>query len=151
MADQTYQVTNGTYYHRDAPATVIDVLERARKTGSRIRLHYGDTETGRDWLDEFNVEGRIGRSMGPIKVPILLARRTSSGGPALLEHCIVKIRPARSGGRILYRHPRYHMPTFTVRPSTEPGFEAEVLADGHVHARFKSAKQATRWVARMTG
>jgi len=151
MADQTYQVINGTYYHRDAPATVIDVLERARKTGSRIRLHYGDTETGRDWLDEFDVEGRIGRSMGPIKVPLLLARRTSSGGPALLEHCIVKIRPTEKGGRVFYRHPKYLMPTFTVRPSTEPGFEAEVLADGQVHARFRSAKQATRWIVRMTG
>lgn len=151
MADPTYQVIDGTYYHRDAPAAVIQVLEQARKTRTRIRLHYGDTESGQDWLDEFDVEGRIGRSMGPVKVPILLAKSTSSGGPALLEHCIVKIRRTGKDGRTLYRHPKHHLPTFTVRPSTEPGFEVEVLTDGKVHARFPTATHARRWIAKMTG
>jgi hypothetical protein len=150
MSDRSYQIVNGTYYHHNTPAAVIQVLEQARQTGTRIRLHYGDTETGRDWLDEFGVEGRIGRSMGPVKVPILLARTTSIGGPALLEHCVVKIRRSGKGGRTLYRHPKHHMPTFAVQHSTEPGYEAEVLADGQVHARFKTATQANHWIVRMT-
>lgn len=144
-----HRIVNGTYYHRDTPAVVIDILENARKTGCRIRLSYGDTETGRDWLEENDVEGTIARSMGPVKVPILLARTTSTGGPALLEHCIVKIR--QTGGRILYRNPRHHTPTFTIQPSSVPGYAAEVLADGQVHARFKTAPQANRWIATMTG
>ena len=150
MTDRSYEVVNGTYYHHDTPAGVIQVLEQARQAGTRIRLHYGDTQTGRDWLDEFDVEGRIGRSMGPVKVPILLVRTTSTGGPALLEHCVVKIRRTGKDGRTLYRHPKHHMPTFSVQPSTEPGYEAEVLADGQVHARFKTANQANRWIATMT-
>jgi hypothetical protein len=148
---QTYQIVNSTYYHHGTPAAVIDVLEHARKAGTRIRLSYGDTETGHDWLEEFDVEGRISRSMGPVKVPILLARQTSIGGPALLEHCILKIRHTGKGGRVLYRHSHHHLPTFTVQPSSEPGFEAEVLADGQVHARFKTAPEANRWVTKMTG
>ena len=146
-----HQIVNGTYYHHDAPAAVIDVLEHARTAGTRIRLSYGDTETGHDWLEAFDVEGRISRSMGPVKVPILLARQTSIGGPALLEHCILKIRHTGKGGRVLYRHSHHHLPTFTVQPSSEPGFEAEVLADGQVHARFKTAPEANRWVTKMTG
>lgn len=148
---QTYQVINGTYYHQDTPAAVINVLEQARRAGIRIRLSYGDTETGRDWLEEWDVEGRISRSMGPVKVPILLARRTSIGGPAILEHCIVRIRQTGKGGRVLYRHPKHHTPTFTVQPAYESGYEVEVLADGEVHARFRSTAQAHRWLAKMTG
>lgn len=150
MPHNDYQIVNGTYYHRDTPAEVISVLEEARKSGTRIRLRYGDTKTGRDWLDEFDVEGRISRSMGPVEVPILLARRTSSGGPALLEHCIVKIRKTGKGGRIFYRHPKYNLPALVVRCCLEPGYEAEVLADGKAHARFKTAAQANRWMEKMT-
>jgi hypothetical protein len=151
MNNQGYQVAHGTYYHKEPPAAVIGVLEQVRKGGVRIRLSYGDTETGRDWLDEFSVEGTISRSIGPVKVPILLARRTSFGGPALLDHCIVNIRRTGKGGRVLYKHPKYHMPTFAVQPSTLPGFEAEVLADGKVHARFGTIAQAMRWIGKMTG
>ena len=144
-------IVNGTYYHENTPTAVIDVLQRVRRSGIRIRLSYGNTTTGRDWLEEFDVEGRIARSMGPVKVPILLARTTSSGGPALLEHCIVKIRQTGKGGRVLYRHPQHRLPTFTIQPSSLPGYQAEVLTDGQLHARFKSTAQAKRWVAPMTG
>ena len=146
-----HRIVNGTFYHEDTQAAVIDILENARRTGSRIRLSYGDTETGRDWLEEWDVEGTIARSTGPVKVPILLARRTSSGGPALLEHCILKIRQAGKGGRVLYRHPSHRTPVFTVQPSSVTGYGAEVLADGQVHARFKTVPQANRWIAKMTG
>lgn len=149
--ETTMHIVNGTYYHQDTPAAVIDVLESVRRNGTRIRLSYGDVETGRDWLEEWDVQGRISRSMGPVKVPILLARTTSVGGPALLEHCILKIRQTGKGGRVLYRHPRHHQPTFTVQPSSVPGYQAEVLANGEVHARFKTTAQANRWIATMTG
>lgn len=150
MLHSDYQVVNGTFYHRDTPAAVINALEHARKAGTRIRLRYGDTESGRDWLDEFDVEGQIGRSMGPVKVPILLARSTSSGGPALLENCIVKIRQTGKDGRTLFRHPKYHTPALVVRSSSEFGYETEVLSDGAVHARFRTAVQAHRWMRKMT-
>lgn len=150
MLHGDYQVIDGTYYHQDTPAAVITILEQARRAGTRIRLRYGDTETGWDWLDEFHVEGRIGRSMGPVKVPILLARRTSIGGPALLEHCVVKIRQTGKSGTTIYCHPKYTVPTLVVQRSSEPGYEAEVLADGKVHARFRTAAQANRWIETMT-
>lgn len=150
MLHGDYQVIDGTYYHRDTPAEVIDALEGVRRSGARIRLRYGDTETGRDWLDEFDVEGRIGRSMGPVKVPILLDRRTSSGGPALLEHCIVTIRQTGKDGRTLFRHPKYHTPALVVQRSSEPGYEADVLANGKIHARFRTTAQANRWMRKMT-
>ena len=104
------QIVDGTHYHQETPTAIVDVLERVRNSGQRIRLHYGDTETGRDWGDVHDVTGRIGRSMGPVKVPILLYNARSMGGGAILDHCIVRIRPAgndRGAGADLYRHPNY--------------------------------------------
>ena len=98
-----------TYFHPETPQEIREILETARRKGTRIRVHYGDTVTGRDWEERYDVAGRVGRSMGPCKVPILLHNRRSMGGGAMLDHCIVRIRfaNAREGGD-LYRHPKYH-------------------------------------------
>jgi hypothetical protein len=48
-------------------------LETDRKNQRKIRLFYGDTQTGQSWFDEHDVVGRIGRSTGSIKVPLLVA------------------------------------------------------------------------------
>jgi hypothetical protein len=80
----------------------------------RLSLNYGDTDTGEDWLDEWNMEGYINRSMGPMMSPILVANSRAHGGGAILDRCIVRIKLAarrRHGGIScpdLYRHPTYH-------------------------------------------
>jgi hypothetical protein len=103
-------VVSGTFYDDRTSAAVIAVLERARASRIRVRLHYGDTETGQDWMDTYGVAGRISRSMGPIRVPILLDNERSGGGPQLLDHAIVRIRYSdRKAGGDLYRHPLYHL------------------------------------------
>jgi hypothetical protein len=103
-------IVNGTTYGGQTPRAVIDVLESARANGQRLRLHWGDTSTGQDWGDVNDVTGRIGRSMGPTRVPILLHNTRSTGGGAILDHCIVKITTS-AGGHVLYQHPTYTPPT----------------------------------------
>jgi hypothetical protein len=78
-----------THFHTETPPAVRRILESARQSGTRLRVFYGDAKTGAPWLEESDVLGRIGRSMGPVRVPLILARANSSGGPALLEslHC----------------------------------------------------------------
>lgn len=98
---------NGTTYHDSTYPEVVDVLERVRASQQRIVVAYGDVTTGRDWGDTHDVAGRVGRSMGPVKVPLLIHNSRSFGGPAMLDHCIVQIRESR-GGRVLYQHPNYH-------------------------------------------
>jgi hypothetical protein len=106
-------LVNGTTYNDKTPQAVINILEQSRRTRQRLRIHYGHTEAtedhqaGRDWLEENDVTGHVGRSMGTIKIPLMIANANSSGGPGLLEHCIVKIRTA-AGNTILYKHPNYH-------------------------------------------
>lgn len=137
---------NDTYYHAETPAQVINALESARVNGYRVRLFYGDAKTGRDWL--YNVSGTIGRSMGPIKIPILLSNRRSMGGGAIMDDCIVRLM---LGHCEYYRHPGYKVPDFTLMPSLVQGYSTEAWINGECHARFRSERSARNWVAFMRG
>lgn len=150
-----YKIVNGTYYDERTPDEVIRVLENARVNRTRLHLSLGDLATGRDWLEEFDVYGCVGRSMGPTKVPILLANRRSTGGGAILDHCVVRIRQS-AGGRVLYQHPKYHTGTMEIRSKAEPVtlsdgrvLTVDVLRDGELHAAFENMAQARRWVQKM--
>jgi hypothetical protein len=153
--DAKYQIVNGTYYHARTPAEVVRVLEQARLAHTRIRIHLGDVQTGRDWLDEWDVTGIVGRSMGPIRIPLMIATIRSSGGPGILDHCIVRIR---TNSRDLYRHPSYHHGEIVVKPETfippssssgKRTYSAATYVNGQIHARFESMEQAERWVSKM--
>lgn len=140
----------GTWYSPDTPARVREVLESARKNGTRLRLFYGDDVTGRDWMEEFDVVGTIGRSTGAMKVPLIITRECRHGGPAILDDRIVRIiRTADK--RELYRHPQYHLAALAVVRKEHPDYAASVTANGEIHARFKSEKSALNWIAFMRG
>lgn len=152
-------VLNGTHYPKTAYANVIAALEDARQRGIRVRVHYGEADTGRDWCEEHDVEGYIGRSMGPCRIPLLIHSRRCYGGGGILVDCIVRIREAR-GGRELYRHPSYNVLEVVVRPcdvtmhvqGTPVQLTAEVvdvMGGETVHARFRTMEQAHRWARRM--
>jgi len=150
-----YKVINGTSYDVRTPDEVITVLENARLNRTRLHVSLGDTVTGRDWLEDFETHGYIGRSIGPIKVPLLVVNRRCLGGGAVLDHCIVRIRQS-AGSRVLYQHPNYHFGTMEIRQKVEPVslpdgrvLTVEVLRDGEVHAAFESVEKARRWVMRM--
>lgn len=161
-----YRNAGGTYYHEETPAPVVAILEESRRTGRRIRLHYGDRDTGRDWLEEHDVTGSVGRSMGPLKVPLMIHNARSHGGGAILTDCIVRIRDA-SGGRDLWRHPIYHAGKATVREISPDemvswhrdkppvslrsmGYTHGVDVEGRGHeANFKSEKAARSWIRKM--
>lgn len=154
-----YEVVNGTSYHIDTPKLVIDVLEHVRHSGQRVRLFYGDTDTGASWCDEYDIIGTIGRSTGRVSIPLMIASRRSLGGPAILDHCIVKIIDVASK-RVLYQHPKFHQPNYTIGEPPERigndvmaeyGYVEGVYADGENVANFKKHGQAERWVQFMTG
>ena len=155
MGMKPYQTINGTFYDTRTPGEVIRVLENARLNHTRLHISLGETDTGRDWLEEFESYGSIGRSMGQIKVPLLIANTRSLGGGAILDHCIVRIRQS-AGGRVLYQHPDYHFGTMEIRFKTEPlplpdgrVLTVDVLRDGQIHASFESMDQARRWVHKL--
>jgi len=144
-----------TIYDPNTPKELIVVLENARVKKTRIRLFYGDLTTGRDWNEENNVDGYLGRTTGPIHCPILLKSKTSSGGGIILSGCIVKVVAAASKGT-MWQHPHYHSLPFTISdiPSSNPAhahLPVEVLRAGEVHARFATRQEAERFLRKITG
>lgn len=104
-----YKELNGTSYHAETPDSLCQLLERLRQSKTRVRFHWGDPKSGKDWGDEFDVAGRIGRSTGRVKIPILVHNKRSLGGTGILDHRIVRIRHAnKKDGGDIYRHPDYH-------------------------------------------
>lgn len=110
-----YKIVNGTAYHEETPESIIEIIEEAMKSQRTIclRFCFGDTDTGKDWCEENDTIGYLGRSTGEIKVPLLLKNSRSSGGGSLLDHCIVKIEKVKKHTHCpsyheVYRHPNYH-------------------------------------------
>ena len=155
---KTYKTVNGTSYDERTPDEVIAVLESARQNRTRLHVSLGETEgpqAGRDWLDSTDTQGYVGRSMGPVKVPLLIANRRSTGGGAILDHCIVRIRES-ARGRVLYQNPKYHHGSLEIRRKLAPVelpdgrvLTVDVLRDGELHAAFETVEKARRWVHKL--
>jgi hypothetical protein len=94
------KIINGTHYKSETPDAVISILEQARTSRWRLRMHYGDRETGRAWGDV--TTGYIGRSTGPVKIPLAIRDSRCLGGSGILDHCIIRIEHANKklGGMI---------------------------------------------------
>lgn len=141
-------------FKEGTPTQVISILENARLLRKRIRVFYGDPETGENWNEENDVVGHIGSSMGPArKIPILLPLSTSIGGSAILCDRILAVKDK---GRWLYRHPKFVTPKMRVVSDHLPeGYSVGVdLFKGGKWTRwanFKHLRQANRYIAFMTG
>lgn len=143
MNEAKYKVVNDTSFHINTPNAVVAVLERAREVKTRIRIFYGDTQTGRDWMEIFDTVGIIGRSCGPIKIPLLFRNSRSYGGHAILAHHIVKITIDKN---VVYQHPKYNLPKLYIREASDKmkrvGFLFAVYADDKLVSNCRTLKQA---------
>jgi hypothetical protein len=126
-------------------------LEYARLHHKKLRLFFGDQTAGRCWLEENDLIGFIGRSMGPVRVPILLALRSSRGGGAILTKCIIRLIEA-NGRRELWRHQNFHLPEFQLREEQDqPKYRYAVHSDGVCVARFITPQKRAQWLAFIRG
>lgn len=102
-----YKVTEGgTAYNINTPDHLVQILERLRENQTRVTVDYGDVNTGKSWDEVHDITGRIGRSTGRIKIPLLVYNCRSYGGGALLDGCILSIRHSnRNEGGVIYQAP----------------------------------------------
>ena len=149
-----YRIINGTAYHLETPYELVVQLEAARdQCNSLVRIWLGDPQTGQPWAEEHDVVGRIGRSCGSIKIPLLVPPG-KRGGPGLLDHRILRLLDVHTR-RVLYQHPKFRMPIFKLvppRPEDAPqGYVAGVTVGGDLHAQFKDETTAKEWIKFMKG
>ena len=121
---------------------IVVLLNSLTESKQRVRLVYGDIDTGKDWLQEYDVVGTIGKSTGTNQIPLLLSNSRSTGGGTILECCILKIVDVKSK-KVLYQHDKYIAPKFDIVPSIV-GYS--VAVDGNVQANFKTIKQAQNYI-----
>jgi hypothetical protein len=146
--NKQYKQIGGMSFDVRTPETVCNILAQyAGRRDVRLRLYYGDTETGRCWMEEHDTIGYIGRSTGQIKIPLLIKNSRSWGGGAILDNCIIKITV---DGVTLYEHPLFNMPVVTVN-NDYSGHGWQVLFDGEIYANCKTETQAKRLAAFMRG
>lgn len=99
----------GLWFSTETEQHIKDIIVRLYLSKKRVRFHWGDTKTGRDWGDTYDVCGTVGRTSGIQKIPLLIHNSRSRGGGAILDHCIVKITESSGAKKVLYQHPNYHI------------------------------------------
>lgn len=152
-SNRPYLTMGGTFFHPYTPESVARAIEQARTRDMRVRLWLGSTHTGRAWAESHDICGRIGRSMGPVKVPLLLHNARSRGGPALLDHCIVAVQNTKTR-EWLHRHPTFDPGLFRLAdgdPFTVVWHPPGITSAGEVRSRHKTAGAAARMAAFMRG
>ena len=99
--------------------------------------------------------GRVGRSSGVIKVPLLIAKSNNPGGLNIPDHRVLGIRvtgrmPRHNSMRWLYKHPKFDMGVWGIRLLPSNGFYA-VEHNGTEFARERTQDKAMRLCLFMRG
>ena len=135
---------------------LMNIILRAYKYKFRIRVFYGDIHTGRSWNEEYDVMGKIGRTCGAIKIPILLRRKDSYGGGALLLSSVIRIDDIEDK-KTLWKLPNFHVEKMTIEKSSVnkdyPFSVMQAQDNGAISniANFKTEIQAKKWIDFMEG
>jgi hypothetical protein len=135
-----------------------DQYSRDYEYRDRIRITYGNLETGESWLEEFDVEGKLGRASGRMDaLPILLHNRSSSGGGTIPTASILRITKTTKPYEVLYCHPNYKVPSLTMYPDKEGMMcvyrwktNDQGRSVSECVARFETHIEAVDWVNKMT-
>jgi hypothetical protein len=138
-----------TWFSLETPTVVRRLLEHYRRSGKLIRIFYGDVRTGEDWLEENDVVGKVGRSSGTFKIPILL-QEGESWGVSILDKSIVRLMDVATR-KILWEHSTYQSPKLEILATRCGTNNYVVNLDGGPHASFSSYAKAAQWVAFMAG
>ena len=139
-----YKVVNGTSYHEETSSEVTSVLDSAMKSRKRVKVHFGDTKTGRDWNEEHDIIGYVGRSNGSIKIPLLVYNSRSMGGGGLLDHRILKIVETKTK-MVLYQHPKYQQPIVEiVETDMSDEYSHNTIVNGKLYGRHTNLQSAER-------
>ena len=147
-----YKVYNGTWYCFDTPDRVIQILDNAMKNHERIRVFYGDADTGCDWMEIYDTIGYVSRSCGSVKIPLLIKNSRSIGSTGILDGSIVKITIDKV---VVYQQSNYRLPNMEIREASDSlkaiGYNYSTFADGKNDLNCKTMKQAENHVAFLKG
>ena len=135
--------------------SLMNVICSACTYRYRVRIWYGDRDSGRSWNEDYAVVGRIGKTTGVIKIPILVYNSRSDGGPAISVGSIIRIDDIEDK-RTLWKVPNFHVEPMEIKTTDNKYYPYSVMQhkdDGTIQniANFKKEEQAKRWIDFMLG
>ena len=165
-----YKVCNGTFYSAEALDGAILALEYARVNKIRIRIFYayktaeekengvGDSEFDvlEAWNDEFDCIGRLGRSNGNIKIPILLSSSSSCCGSPILDSRTVLVKTTE--GKVLFsadglKFPEWKVDADSDKKTCELLYKTSLMEEFKTWATCKDEdfQKAVRCLGKLSG
>lgn len=135
------------WYDPRTPRDARIALDTARASKRKVRLHYGDPNTGLDKLATQDIVGFVGYAGWQLPHPILLSERNCHLGSRICELEVVRVVDV-DGMFASYEHPRYTLPAFTTvsANNSEAPDEVMLIADGSPVMNCTNQGQATRWI-----
>ena len=165
-----YKVCNGTFYSAEALDGAVLALEYARVNKIRIRIFYAyktaeEKENGVEdsefdvlevWNDEVGCIGRLGRSNGNIKVPILLSSSSSCCGSPILDGRTVLVKTTE--GKVLFsadglKFPEWKVNADSDKKTCELLYQTSLMEDFKTYAACKDEdfQKAVRRLGKLSG
>lgn len=133
---------NNFCFNENTPLRLQTIISQLYASGERVRIWYGDIETGKAWPEEFDIKGFVGKSIGVEPIPLLINNSRSFGGGGLLAHCIVRI------DRIQGKHTIYQHTTFEHGVTVSNN---DVLVFGKTHATCSTPEKAQKLADFLSG
>jgi hypothetical protein len=124
---------------------LLNALKLAHEKKFRVRIFYGNPQTGTSWNEEHDVMGTVSNSTGETACLILVNNARSMGGGAILTSNIVRI------DSIEHKKPLYVHPAFKVNLVRKGTDVFRTDENGKIQASFKTEKQAENYLSFMKG
>lgn len=147
-----YKVINGMSFDESTSNEVCNILSNANLYGWRVRIFYGDVSTGKNWNEEYDTIGNVGKSTGNIKIPLLIKNKRSRGGGVISDNCILKIVDIHTN-EVLYQNANYKPDNFICLYKSVSSDEAIVCIneESNIYANCKTMDKAVRLCNFMNG
>lgn len=123
---------------------LMAVLSECYRQERRLRVWYGDRKTGESWFEDCETTGRIGRSCGNFRVPLILADSRSWYGGALSVGSLIRVDDIKAR-KTLWKVPNYcdKLELFHVKGNKLPW---QVCGRSTTLACFETEEKARRWM-----
>lgn len=140
----------GLWFHPTSPEPLRNALASSRACGRKVRLYYGNPDSGECSLATTNNIGWIGRTSGAaLPYPMLMTSVEAKAGLRIFDSGVVRVQDLDSSGMVIYEHPNYHLPEMSV--AEMPDACVVVVLSNTQRLQFEGNEHYARWTKYMRG
>lgn len=107
----------GLEFMSTLPIGAANALIGAWKSGDRVRIFYGDVDTGEQWMEDHDVSGYVEPAYF-LRMPVLAYSKRSVSTTPIMQNCLVRIIRTKDG-KELWRAANYQDPYLYIAPTPD--------------------------------